>query len=186
MPDYAPNYTARYRLRYQTVGKSHSMTWRQPASETEDTDIAAKVGLFLNDLADSLWDDFTIIGADWALADSDVFLPGSLPSFDGGNVASSGQSPSDAAFAISFVGRTISGNKARMFLYGLNFPTMVRTSSGNDFKIVSAEASTVSDAIVRLNETSPPIVGNDNTTAIWYEYVNIKYNDRWVRRLRRG
>lgn len=186
MPDYAPNYTARYRVRYTTQAKSHSMTWRIAAAATDDTAIAAKVGLFLDDLADSLWDDFTIIGADFALADSDVFLPGTLPTFGGGNVASSGQQQSDAAFAVSFVGRTIAGGKARMFLYGTNFDVSVRATLGNDWKVLSAEASTISDAIVRLNETSPAIVGNDNATAVWYEYVNMKYNDRWVRRLRRG
>jgi hypothetical protein len=186
MSDFAPNFTARYRLRYSTQAKSHSMTWRVAASVTDPTALAAKVGLFLDDLADSLWDDFTIVGADFALADSDVFLPGPAPAFGGGHVASGGQQQSDAAFAVSFVGRTIAGGKARMFLYGTNFDVSVRATLGNDWKVLSAEASTVSAAIVRLNETSPALVGNDNETAIWYEYVNMKYNDRWVRRLRRG
>lgn len=186
MADFAPNFTARYRYRYQTVGKNHSQTWRVAADVTDPTAIAAKVGLFLDDLADSLWDDFTILGAEFALADSDVFLPAVLPSFGGGNVASSGQEPSDAAYAGSFVGRTIAGQKARMFQFGLNFVESVRATIGNDWKILSSEASTVSAAIVRLNETSPAIVGNDNEIVVWYEYINVKYNDRWVRRLRRG
>lgn len=186
MPDFAPNYTARYRIRYTTMSKTHSMTWRVAASVTDDTGIAAKVGLTLDDMAPILWDDFTIIGADFALADSDVFLPGTLPTFGGGDVGSGAQSPSDAAFAVSFVGRTIAGGKARMFLYGINPGELGRTAVGGDFRALSSEEPSVSDAIVRLNETSPPLVGNDNQTAIWYEYVNIKYNDRWVRRLRRG
>lgn len=186
MADFAPNYTARYRIRYSTVGKTHSMTWRVAAGVTDSTSIAAKLGLTLDDMAPLLWDDFTILGADFALADSDVFLPGVLPTFGGGAVASGAQSPSDAALAISFVGRTIAGQKARMFLYGCNPGEIGRTAVGGDFRILSSEEPSVSDAIVRLNETSPPLVGNDNETAIWYEYVNVKYNDRWVRRLRRG
>jgi hypothetical protein len=162
------------------------MTWRVAASTTDDTAIAAKVGLFLDDMAGSLWTDFTVVAADFALADSDVFLPGTLPTFSGGTVSAGGQQQSDAAFAVSFVGRTIAGGKARMFLYGTNFDVSVRAALGNDWKVMSVEASTISDAIVRLNETSPAIVGNDNYVAVWYEYVNMKYNDRWVRRLRRG
>jgi len=186
MSDYAPNYTARYRIRYSSLGKSHSMTWRVAASTTDDTAIAAKVGLFLADMEGSMWDDWTLVAADFCLADEDAFLPGTLPDPPTGAVAVSGSFASDAAFAVSFVGRTIAGNKARMFMYGLNDASLVRDAKGNDFKLLSSESAQISDAVVRLNETSPAIVGNDNQPATWYEYVNMKHNDRWVRRLRRG
>lgn len=186
MADFAPNFTARYRLKYTSLGKSHSMLWRQSSAVTTGETIAEKVGLFLDDLAPILFNDFTITGADFALADSDVFLPSFVPAFGGGDVPIVGAAQSDAAVSLSFVGRSILGGKARMFLYGTNTGAIVRTDDSNDFRLTSAEDASISAAIVRLNETGPIIVANDDSEVVWYEYVNIKYNDRWVRRMRRG
>ena len=186
MADYAPNYTARYRVRYSVHSKTHTMMWRVAAGVTDEAALATKVGLFLDDLADNLWNDWLVLSADFALADSDVFLPATPPSFGGGNVSTSGRVPSDMPYALSFVGRSIAGQKARMFIYGSNIGAALRSALGDDYRVNSSELSTVSDAIVRLNETSPPIVANDNQIVVWYEYVNIKANDAWVRKLRRG
>lgn len=186
MSDYAPNYTARYRVRYSVHSKTHTMLWRVLAGVTSPAAIAAKVGLFLDDLADNLWNDWTVISADFALADSDVFLPAAAPSFGGGAVSTGSRVPSDMPYTLSFVGRSIAGQKARMFLFGSNIGAALRSPLGDDYRINSSELSTVSDAIVRLNETSPPIVANDNQNVVWYEYVNVKANDAWVRKLRRG
>jgi hypothetical protein len=186
MADFAPNYTARYRFRYSSLGKTHACTWRVASSVTDPTSVAAKVGLFLADMEGSLWDDFTVIGADFALADSDIFLPAVPPDQPAGAVGVGASNVSDAAFALSFVGRTTLGGKARFFLYGTNDVELVRDTKGNDLKLLSSESTQISDAVVRLNETGPSLVGNDDAVAVWYEYVNMKYNDRWVRRLRRG
>jgi hypothetical protein len=186
MSDFAPNYTARYRFHYSQGSKSHTMMWRVAAGVTDPSALATKIGLFLDDMSDNLYNDFTITSADFALADSDVFLPATPPSFGGGAVAASGAVLSDAAYAMSFIGRSIAGGRARMFLYGSNFGAAQRVSAFTDYRILSSELSTVSAAVVRLNETSPPIVANDNENVVWYEYVNLKPNDAWVRKLRRG
>lgn len=186
MADFAPNFTARARLKYSSLGKNHSMMWRVSSAETDPTGISAKIGLFLDDLAPILFNDFTVIGLDFALADSDVFLPAPTPAFGGGDVSAGGGVPTDAAVSLSFVGRSTLGGKARMFLYGTNTGAIVRTADVNDWKLLSSEDASISAAIVRLNETSPSIVANDDSVVAWYEYVNVKYNDRWVRRMRRG
>lgn len=186
MSDFAPNYTARYRFRYTTLSKTHSMMWRVLAGVTDPSALITKIGLFLDDLAGAIWDDFTIVAAEFALADSDVFLPAALPTWGGGEQAVSGSVASDAAVPVSFVGRSVTGGRARMFLYGTNMPTVIRTATGLDYRIYSSENAAFSDAIVRLNETSPAIVANDNGNVAWYEYVNVKANDAWVRKLRRG
>jgi len=186
MADFAPNYTARYRVRYSSLGKTHSCTWRVASSVTDPAGVADKFGLFLADMQGSLWEDFTVIGADFAEADSDVFLPAVAPDNPTGAVAVAGSFVSDAAFQLSFVARTALGGKARFFLYGTNDVELMRDAKGNDLKLLSSESTQISNAVVRLNETSPALVGNDDSIASWYEYVNMKYNDRWVRRLRRG
>lgn len=186
MSDFAPNFTARYQFHYSSLGKSHTMLWRVGSEVTDPTDISEKVGLVLEDLKGHLWADFTVSNATFAPADSDIFLPAPAPTFSGGTVSVGGSVPNDAAGAISFVGRSIAGGKARMFLYGTDFPSGLRTATEYDFKITSAEVAAISAAIVRLNETAPALVANDNNVAIWYEYVNYKANDRWVRKMRRG
>lgn len=186
MADFAPNFTARFRVKYSSLGKSHSMIWRVASSVTDPTGISAKVGLFLDDMAPVLFNDFTVVSADFAAADSDIFLPAPTPAFGGGDVNVTGSVPTDAAVSLSFVGRSTLGNKARMFLYGTSFRDAVTTTVGRDWRVTSAENAAVSAAIVRINETAPAIVGNDDAVATFYEYANIKYNDRWVRRMRRG
>lgn len=186
MSDFAPNYTARYRYRYSSLGKTHSQTWRVIAGTTDPAAVAAKVGLYLADMAGDLYADFHIISAEFALADSDVFLPAPLPDEPTGAVSVGAGDAGFAAIAISFVGRTIAGGKARMFQYGTALGIPLHSASGADWKYLSSEDEHISDAVVRLNETSPAIVGNDNEAVVWYEYVNVKPNDRWVRKLRRG
>jgi hypothetical protein len=186
MADFAPNYTARYRFNYTSLGKSHSMTWRLASGVTDPASLATKIGLMLDDLTTFIWDDFAITAASFAPADSDIFLPAVMPTFGGGSVAVATSVLSDSAGHISFVGRSALGGKARMFLYGTTIPSGVRTATIWDFKVLSSEIAAISDAIVRLNETGPAIVANDDSIVSWYEYVNFKYNDRWVRRLRRG
>lgn len=186
MADFAPNYTARYRVRYSSLGKTHSMTWRVASSVTDPTGVASKMGLFLSDMAGSLWTDWTVIGADFCLADSDIFLPAPPPDQPTGIVATNPAFAGMAADAISFVGRSTNGGKARFFLYGTNLGQLDDEATGADWRFTSAEISQVADAVVRLNETSPALVANDDHVVTWYEYVNFKPNDRWVRRLRRG
>lgn len=186
MADFAPNYTARYRLRYSFFGTSHSMMWRVASTVTDPTALTAKIALFLADIQASLWSDWAVEGAEFALADTDLFLPTTAPASPTGAGDISARRNTDKAFSVSFIARSTGGNKGRMFLYGTSMVTGVRDTVGNDFRLTSAESADVSAAIVRLNETSPALVCNDDNTAIWYEYVNMKYNDRWLRRLRRG
>lgn len=186
MADYAPNYTPRYRMRYHVLGRPHTQVWRLPLSTTDPAAMIAKIGLWLTDLSPLLSDDFTVVAGDFALQDSDVFLPAGVPSFTAGEVGPGTFVSNDDVWSISFVGRSIAGQKARMFLYGTSVGVTVRSGLEFDFRITSSENGAISDAIVRMNETSPPIVGSDGENVVWYEYVNVKANDYWVRRTRAG
>jgi len=186
MADYAPNYTARYKVTYSTLGKTHTTQWRVLASVTDPAPVATKMGLFLGDLHDQLFEDWRVLHAEFALADSDVFLPAPSPAQPAAAQIIPAGAGSDAAVAISFISRSIAAGKGRFFLYGVALEGAIRTAPGQDYRFLSSENTHISDAIVRLNETSPALVCNDNVNAVWYEYVNYKPNDRWVRKLRRG
>jgi hypothetical protein len=186
MPDFAPNFTPRYRVRYSSQGKSHRMQFRVARGVTDPTGIATKVGAFLAALEDGLYADWTVLGADFALTDSDIFLPVDPPTSPSGGVSLSGITVAAAAGSISFPGRSANGLRAVIYVYGSGFNVNVGRATDADFRMLATESSIISDAIAALNELSPAVVGNDGATATFYPYVNMKFNDHWVRKLRQG
>lgn len=189
MPDFAPNYTARVKMRYAVAGATHTMQVRAPASSAPGDlpDFVDKVIAFLNSLQAKMWSDFTILGWTYALADSDIFLPTGPDTgvFGVGDVSTTGRLQAAKALATSFVGRSSAGLRASLFLYGLTW-NVISFATVSDFRIFNSEDSDVSAATGILNETAPPFVANDNNEASWYNYANLKYNDYWTRRLRQG
>jgi len=185
MPDYAPNYTARLRVAYTAVGKNHHMTWRlAPDTGPADLAVAAdKVVAFFDALSTQVWGDTVITGWSYQLADGAFFLPYGGPAWADGGVSASGRSPSQAALALGFIGRSIGGLRGGFFLYGVAInPVTLATAS--DFRLHSSEAAYISTAVAVLADTPPPLVANDGNDMIWYEYANVKYNDYWVRKSR--
>jgi hypothetical protein len=191
VPDYAPNYTARYRFHYSSGGFSHSMTVRLAAGTdmSDVTGISTKMGAVLDTIADGgLYTDWTILTAEAVGSDDDAFLPCAAPPQPTGTSTLTGTQPSDFITSLCFPGRSVNGGRARLFLYGNTFGHTFRTGSAafNDFRLLGSEFPAIGDFVAALNELSPALVANDNGTVIWYNYADVKINDRWVRRLRRG
>lgn len=186
MATYAPNVTPRYKLHYTTQGKAHTALWRIQRGTVFDTTFLGKVHDFYAAMAPVLFSDWTMVSAEQANEDSDVFLPSPLPTAITGSVSVGGASASDAAFAAGFIGRSSGGQKARMFLYGVGLAALVRNPVGNDWRLSGVEESHVAAAVNVLNFTLPVLFATDDHDVLWYNYASIKYNDRWVRKLRRG
>lgn len=186
MADFAPNYTSRFRIKYSTQGRNHSLTWRVSSDEVSPAAVTTKMGAFLAAIQGFLYTDWTIISADWALADSDIFLPTALPANPVGasNVAVEPQS-SDA-MAVSWVGRSTLGGRARFFIYGMDTAGLLATATGDDWRITSVESPDIASGVTVLDNETPSLVANDDAVVNWYPYVNLKYNDRWVRKMRQG
>lgn len=186
MADFAPNYTARFRIKYSTQGRNHSLTWRIASGSAGPADVTAKMGDFLAAIEGFLYTDWTIISADYAPANSDIFLPTALPANPTGasNVAIEPQS-SDA-MAVSWVGRTTLGGRARFFIYGMDTAGLLATATGDDWRVTAVESPDIAAGVTVLDNESPSLVGNDDAAVNWYPYVNLKYNDRWVRKMRQG
>lgn len=185
MPDFAPNFTFRYRVRYSVGGRQHTMQVRGvPATTALQAPLfATSVADFLDALQPARWSDFTILNAAYALADSDVFLPTTAPVILAGAGSPATRTPSDNALALSFPCRSSAGLRGILFLYGCSYDPST-TSVANDFRITSAEDSDISDAIAALTAAVPTLVCNDGSTANWYPYANLKANDYWVRKTR--
>lgn len=182
MADFAPNYTARYRLKYRVAGKAHHTLFRvATALVARSTGFTTEVGQFLDTLAPSLPSDWQILGVDVAEQDSDVFLPApQLPVFTVGknpDPATSGQ----AARYASWTGRTALGNHCRIGIFGLNF--LPEQGVANDFRLMASEGPVPSASVDYLNQWTN-LRGIDLAACSWYPYVNVRLHAYWQGKLR--
>jgi len=74
----------------------------------------------------------------------------------------------------SFVGRSPTGRKVRLFLFGTQFGTPT------EWRVTPGGGSAITTAIARLNSTASFYLAIDGSKPIWYPYVNVKYNDHYV------
>lgn len=186
MPNFAPSYTPRYRVRYSVLGRQHSLTLRVARNTSDFAPVAAKVGAFFTALgAASIYTGFTVLGASAALTDSDIFMPVLSPTGMPTGTATVPTNPiSESTHHLSFTGRSVLGHQAVFFVYGIASGPEVAGPAVDNFRVTSLEAATISAAVAILNNNSPQLVANDGATVTWNQYANLKYNNYWVRRVR--
>jgi len=186
MPDFAPNFTARYRLRYSVLGHEHSMLWRITRG-TGSTGLAlmvAKVRDFLNAIKAVRYTNWTELSAEYAPEDVDIFSPATLPGSDAGTAALPTNGVSEGTLHASWVGRSTAGQKAKFFTYGVAMSPEILGVTADDFRVFASENTTVQAGIIELLSGAPDIAASDNFPVIWYSYVNVKYNDHWIGEVR--
>lgn len=186
MADYAPNFTARYRLRYSTLGLQHAIVIRLPSNvvQADITPYVQKLGSFLQAISAGRYTDWTMLNGAFAPANSDVFLPAQLPTNVGPGL--SAVPPvvtfSHRSLSYSWPGRSTAGHRA--ILYLITVSTGAETAADiADARLTSQENTAIADSVNALN-ASPPFVGNDDKGAVWYPYVNLKHNSYWTRQSR--
>lgn len=189
MADYAPNYTSRYRMRYRALGQVHTAQLRIARSHPGPA--AQGVVMFqdlLETIAGKLVADWTVLGADVAAADSDIFLPSSSIPMQP-TVSAVAADESYKPVYLSFVGRSTSGLRAALFIYGINFAPTGADNTSNDYRILSTEDSAIASAVAVLNNGSGSaanLVANDDAPVVWYPYANMGFNSYYQRKARRG
>ena len=184
MSDYADNFTGRHRTRYRGNGRVHTMKLRlQNDVNPNSPAVATMVGGFLSTMLTNMYNDFAIISADYANKDSDVYLPvATLPALSGSPSAGAADPIYSAQYA-NFIGRSVGGETAKFFLYGLKLGVGALTT---DWKLTGAEVATLTAAIGTLNAASAILAGPDGNEVAWYPYVNTKFSDHWVKQARKG
>lgn len=184
MPDFAPNYTPRYKLRYFANGHNHTQLWRPPTTQTIAD--AATFALFVSGYyaaaATLLYDDVVPIDASWAEADSDIFLPCAIPTIIGTGAAGPGPVQSGPV-ALSFVGRSTAGLRWVLYQYG-SIIEPGGFADAQNYRVTSAEETGVLDIVGFLNGESGTFVANDDFPVLVKPYANVKANDYWVRKTR--
>jgi hypothetical protein len=189
MRDIAPNYTARVKLTYSSAGATHSMQFRGPRT----TDAAGAVAIadkavaFLNALSNARFEDWQLLSTQWCAADSDLFFDISPTiTLNAGAVTNPTTfKPIYKAQYFQFVGKSAAGSRVSVYLYGVNADEL--SSAGfADFRVFNSENSAIATAQGVLNENAPSFYAADNNAALWRPYANIKSNDHWVHKARRG
>jgi len=187
MADYAPNFTARYKLRYIYEGDTHVNVTRWPSGSTkaanEDLAIAFWTAFFTA-TEDLRHVSFEVVDAEYAAGDSNVFLPATAPTeIAAGTIAGAGGASTSIAHSI-WQGRSILGARCRFQMFGLYWSTLEDNIADN-FYVTTTENAVVGTVAGLL--TSAGMVGpDDESVAIWRSRVAYKQNDAWVGNRRRG
>jgi len=183
MTTYAPNFTPRYRARYNAAGIEHTIQMRGARGESASA-ISGRATI-LHDIflaaAATLADDFAWISADYALTDSDVFIPAVLPASVTGLKDVADFDLQQRCVSTGFVGRT-GGSRAAIYMYGVWWSTVTGTPAENG-RVTAAEWAPVTTIKAALDTNAH--AGNGET-AVWHAYANIKLNDHLLKLLRRG
>lgn len=183
MTTYAPNYTPRWKGRYVAAGIEHTIQVR--AQRNQSAFITQALGGFVrsvfNTFVANLADDFAWLSAEYALTDSDDFIPTAVPAAVVGEAAASGFNLFHRVTSTNFNGRN-SGSRAGLYLYGLQWVISVGSPAENG-RVSAAEDARVSTATAICTTN---FFANSGTAAVWHDYANIKVNDHLLKLLRRG
>jgi hypothetical protein len=189
MPAYAPNYTARVRVKYRAALGVHTQTWRLPTLGFLSVGLNAALSAI-----EAIWshfgpicfDDLQCLAVTYADVDSNIFLPASVIAMTGA-IATPTDNPSIKADAISIVGRTATGQPAKEFFYGVD-ASIFNVPGQQNYRLNPGESGDVDGGIAEANGFLIDLVlcGSDGTGITWYPYANQKPNDYWVKRLRQG
>jgi hypothetical protein len=187
MPDYAPTYTPRLRVKYRAAGVEHTMLLRAARGASMATTISQRESIFhgiFNAVASLLADDFTFITEDWAATDSDVFIPtGSLPAAVTGALATTTWTPEQKVTATTLSGKGTDGVKIHVAMYGLYWDRNDKTAPAANGLVTPGESTPVDNAIAAISGATTTISG---TVATFYNQATIKTNDRLLKLVRRG
>jgi hypothetical protein len=187
MPDFSPDYTYRYKVRYLAGGITHDFVVRGDQwvtdGETHATALAANVGEFFANLEDQLFDDFAFQSASWAYRGSSVFVPTTnVPTDPTGVFNPALVSSRHRATACTMSGRGLAEGHAKLYFFGAHFPDHLVDSVGADGVITAAEFGGIVNAAA---VATTRFHSSDGAAAIFYERLTVKVNDRLLRIVRR-
>lgn len=187
MPDFAPDFTPRYRVRYISAGINHVAMLRgyrgEPSADTSNRARTVLAGVF-DTFESVLPDDFAWLSAEYIPEDTNIGSPDAVPATVVGLADAALFSTQDRISSLGFVGRSAS-TPVRLFMFGVQVtPDVASPSTLDDWRLTSAESAGVAAAVALLNSSAIP--ANNNMPASWALYANLKVNDYWLKRARRG
>jgi len=170
-----PNFTDRWFLDYESSQGKHTMLMRtEPAADAPGVSDAFEV--FLQAL-DPLLSQITVTGLRHSNAGSNITNP---ETYTGQVTFGSGsQSAINSPAFLSFVGRDVSGHRARVYVYG------IVGVSDTSYRITPTENAAIGTALSALRETGFDFWKSINALPpTWHEYANTGFNAYWQRQRR--
>lgn len=178
LPPLPAHLTPRYRLNYSANNVLHSINVHLATPTSSSAALTAATAL-ANLLKILCYASTSFTSVDYAEAGSDVFNQiGTLAIV--GTLAGT-TAAADNPRQGSFAGRSTSGRKTRLFIYGI--------AGGVDasYRFTRAEWPAVGTVVDGLNAGTGAIAAIDgSTTLAWKNYMNVGYNDRYVKKARRA
>jgi len=186
MGTYAPNYTARYGVRYRCAGREHVAKFRYGLSTAAPTaEFIAAIGAFFDVLKPLLVRDFAYLGAFYIPMNANISLPAPVPPTSVPN-SEFDFTKGDSPRFMSFVGRSITGQPAAIYVYGVSSdPGANNDLIAADNRILASESATVAAAIAAL-EVVPLLTETSGSDVLWQEYANLAYSAYYQRKNRRS
>lgn len=183
MTTYAPNFTPRARLKYVAAGIEHTIMMRGPRGATADDlgDQFGSIRACFNFGATFLADDFAWISAEYALTDSDIFLPRDVPAAVSGTIDPTTMGLKQRVTSTSFNGR-VAGSRAQIFFYGFKWTEGIGNPADNG-RVTVAEAAFIGSIV---SELSGQAHAGNGQQARFNGYANIKVNDFLLSKVRKG
>lgn len=188
MTAYAPTWTGRLKVSYFGAQAIHTQTWRYPgpSSGSGVTDLIAVVQAFYDACANIMWSDFQINAVSVADINSSVFLPIPNPfTTPTGLVDIADFEAMDKAEVTTFVGRTTGGNPWHISQYGIAV-RQIEVPGQLNYRVLASENPQIGTIVGTLQAGAGTVLGNDANTVAFYDYADLKPNDRWVKKIRRG
>lgn len=188
--DFSPDATPRYILKYNAAGLIHHIMVRGDRTNTLNEVQTMGTG-FMHGLFDALKTilpaDLSFISALLIDKDTNIGVPGNLPTAVTGTAALNTYSVLDKISHLTFSGKSSGGSKAsiKVFAPALS-PDSVANNDLSDFAFTAGEAAATIDAAVAFLGTQGNARAIDSTGITWYTRVTYKINDKWLRVARKG
>lgn len=187
MPAFADNFTNRYRVRYTSVGKTHTMQFRYEGVGPPGATVRGGVTAFLNALAPLRFDDWTVLGYEYSEAGSEFFLPlVNNQTVTAGAIAVQPGPSSWVPVNINFQGLSTEAGRASWYVYGVGQNPLAAEVTGDDYRLLSAENPAVEDAVAALVAITPLVANDGLPLAAIRDYANININSYYQRKARSG
>ena len=167
-----PNNTARYKVTYSQLGRTHDFTARTLVSPAA---FGVQADAFLSALT-PLIATLTIDVVEFAAAASNIFNP-VITGIEANTYGISGPAPENAAWFVGFVGRTAGGRRSRLFIFGAGL-------LGTNYRWTPGENAAADSAVATLQAQSPGWEAIDGLVPVWKSYANAGVNDAIVKDLR--
>lgn len=170
-----PNNTARVKVTYQNAIAEHTFVVRVD-DVSSVTALEGQLSIILADLSD-LFDFSEVTGVQFAAEGSDLFFP-HPPGLLGGFTWGSGPATQESnAVALTFVGRSLTGRRARFSIFGY-------AGAISDYRLTSAENADIASTVTALGASPTRFLAIDGNLPTWNGYGNIRAFDHWVEQAR--